>query len=324
MSRDIFVCFALCLLQCYTITGSDSLTSSANKYVPAEHLVEVVNRLERLESRNNDLQRDNVQLREEVASLKDYISFLQAKNQEQISNLQGEIVALKTQNQQNKKKLQSILLTESPDILGKATDLTSWINRVTDGNQTFEGVDEPKLKRNDHQTNDKSTIQDLGIDRGMKRLAAQEFRIARAENEVNVAFYAAVGSHHIEHAGANQPIVFDDVITNLGNAYNKFAGDFRAPVEGTYVFSVTLMAYGAHTTHYRITQNGQGKGNIYLRGQDGAYTTSAMTAVLELKQGDNVTIQNVDADEYLYGYAYSTFSGFLLYQIYPNTGVVGK
>ncbi|XP_045174446.2 complement C1q-like protein 4 [Mercenaria mercenaria] len=155
-------------------------------------------------------------------------------------------------------------------------------------------------------------------------LDADEQRIVRRENEVIVAFYATVGQHHIEHAGANQAIVFDDVITNLGTAYSKYAGDFRAPVSGTYVFSVTLMAYGGHTTHYRIVKNGTGMGNIYLRGQDGAYTSSALTTVLELKQGDSVSVQNIDPDEYLFGYAYNAFSGFLLQQDFSNQAIVGK
>lgn len=140
---------------------------------------------------------------------------------------------------------------------------------------------------------------------------------------MNVAFFSTLGNH-LQHLGVNQNIVFDHVVTNIGNAYNNHAGDFRAPVAGTYVFSVTLMAYGSHTTHYRLVKGGSSMANIYVRGTESPYASSSMTAVLQLKQGDDVAIRNVDNDEFLHGSSYSAFSGFLLYQDFSSSVVVGK
>lgn len=127
----------------------------------------------------------------------------------------------------------------------------------------------------------------------------------------------------MEHLGVNQAIVFDHVITNVGNAYNSFTGDFRAPVSGTYVFSLTLMSLGAETVHCKMEQNGIGVANIYVY-TDTADATSSMTAVLELKQGEDLVIRNIQADVKIHGYGYSYFSGFLLRQNYTNPDIIGK
>ncbi|XP_053395418.1 complement C1q tumor necrosis factor-related protein 3-like [Mercenaria mercenaria] len=147
--------------------------------------------------------------------------------------------------------------------------------------------------------------------------------IQRRQNERNVAFFSTLGPH-LQHLGANQIIAFNRVITNIGNAYNSHAGDFRAPVSGTYVFSVTLMAYDSHDTHYNLVQNGTTVANIYVRGTEAPFSSSSMTAVLQLKQGEDVAIRNVDTDEYLHGGYYSTFCGFLLTQEYTGLDIVGK
>ena len=147
--------------------------------------------------------------------------------------------------------------------------------------------------------------------------------LQRRENEQNVAFFATLGNH-LQHLGANQNIAFDKVITNIGNGYSSHAGDFRAPVAGTYVFSVTLMAYGSTTAHYRFVKNSTNVANLYVRGAESPYASSSMTTVLELQQGEDVAIRNADTDKMLHGSYYSAFSGFLLNQDFSNPAIVGK
>jgi len=69
--------------------------------------------------------------------------------------------------------------------------------------------------------------------------------------ETPVAFFATLTSH-IVHAGQNQTIAFDRVLTNVGNAYNAHVGLFTAPVSGIYVFSVSLLSMPGHTTHFSL------------------------------------------------------------------------
>ena len=67
-------------------------------------------------------------------------------------------------------------------------------------------------------------------------------RIRQVENETPVAFIATL-SDHAESLGADQNIAFENVITNVGDAYNSQAGVFIAPVSGIYVFSTSTMSY---------------------------------------------------------------------------------
>ena len=39
----------------------------------------------------------------------------------------------------------------------------------------------------------------------------------------------------------NDIIKFDDVLTNVGNAYNPTSGKFVAPYNGSYLFTVVIM-----------------------------------------------------------------------------------
>lgn len=95
---------------------------------------------------------------------------------------------------------------------------------------------------------------------------------------------------------------------------------FRAPVAGTYVFSTTLMPDDNSNYHYQIMHNGQTVSRIYITNGG----TSSMEVILQLQQGDDVSVHNMDTGKKLYGDGYSSFSGFLLQQNYSSPDVVGK
>lgn len=42
------------------------------------------------------------------------------------------------------------------------------------------------------------------------------------------------------------PVIFDRVVTNVGNAYDPVTGRFTAPINGTYQFNVVVSAQGRH------------------------------------------------------------------------------
>ncbi|XP_060590408.1 C1q-related factor-like [Ruditapes philippinarum] len=131
---------------------------------------------------------------------------------------------------------------------------------------------------------------------------------------------------HLEHAGIHQTVVFDVVVTNLGNGYNKHFGVFVAPVTGTYVFSTTLVSYNFASTHAQFLVNGTAISNMYVSsGNSGTGDdTTSQTIVLQLQQGDDVAIQNLDSDKGFLGASYSTFSGFLLYGGVSTSAIIGK
>lgn len=123
-----------------------------------------------------------------------------------------------------------------------------------------------------------------------------------------MAFYAYIsdGSHHY---GADQDIIFDHAVINIGNAYNVHHGVFIAPVRGTYVFSCTLLIDGP-TSWGHFVVNGQIVAKLIANAN---HFPASQTIVVALNAGDDVAVQNTYPDREFTGDRYSSFSGFLLY-----------
>ncbi|XP_045215461.2 C1q-related factor-like [Mercenaria mercenaria] len=148
-------------------------------------------------------------------------------------------------------------------------------------------------------------------------------RIRRVENETPVAFFAKM-VNHLEHGGVHQTVIFDSVVTNVGNAYYSHIGTFIAPLPGTYVFSTTLVSRHFNGAHAQFVKNGTALTTMYVSaGQTGDDTTS-QTIVLQLEKGEDVSVQNLDSDKSFYGDSHSIFSGFLLEEDYSSSVIVGK
>ena len=142
--------------------------------------------------------------------------------------------------------------------------------------------------------------------------------------ETEVAFYATHSNHDIQHLGAHQIIAFNQTVTNIGNAYNPHHGAFVAPVDGTYVFHVTLMGtLHDSSTHYYtayIDVDDVGYSRFYIV----PYDQSSHMFVIDLKSGSEVSVRNERVDDGIVGQHYSAFSGFLLYQHQNEPAIVGK
>lgn len=141
------------------------------------------------------------------------------------------------------------------------------------------------------------------------------------------AFFAVLTPTVNNHLGVGQNIIFDDVITNIGNAYNSHQGIFVAPVSGTYVFSATLLSHLGHNSHFYFAKNGSVVSRLYVGGlssSSSTYDTSSQTVILSLNPGDDVSVRNADADENIWGDMYTSFAGFLLQEGFEEPSVVGK
>ncbi|KAL4233903.1 hypothetical protein ACF0H5_008575 [Mactra antiquata] len=145
-------------------------------------------------------------------------------------------------------------------------------------------------------------------------------RIRRAENEVTIAFTAGL-STHMTQVGDHQNIIFDRVITNVGNAYNPHHGVFVAPVSGVYVFSTSILSYDSRNNWAYIAVNGVPKTELFMH--DDTHAMSSQTIVLDLNHGDDVAIQGHANDAY-FGQvpSFTTFTGFLLQQNFTSVGSV--
>ncbi|XP_069125520.1 uncharacterized protein [Argopecten irradians] len=128
-----------------------------------------------------------------------------------------------------------------------------------------------------------------------------------------VAFYSYV-KQRLSNLGHNQHIIFDKVVTNVGNAYDLQSGTFRCAVSGIYVFNVHLLALPGQDVDVKLVKNGSVVGYVYAGGESGTFDHGGNTAIVELAEGDSVWVQN----EYTQhgttiDFFYTSFSGFMLY-----------
>ncbi|XP_061570605.1 caprin-2 [Cololabis saira] len=131
---------------------------------------------------------------------------------------------------------------------------------------------------------------------------------------LRVAFTA---SRTVNFAPGNldQPIVFDQLHSNLGEMYDTHIGRFTCPVSGTYVFIFHILKLAINVPLYvNLMRNEDVMVSAYAN--DGApdHETASNHAILPLFQGDQVWLRLHRGAIYGSTWKYSTFSGFLLYQ----------
>lgn len=64
-----------------------------------------------------------------------------------------------------------------------------------------------------------------------------------AQEPFKVAFFVGL-QKNFEAPGKDSDVVFDNIITNVGGAYQEKTGRFRAPVRGSYKFNIVISAQG--------------------------------------------------------------------------------
>ena len=149
-------------------------------------------------------------------------------------------------------------------------------------------------------------------------------RIIKTFNSTTVSFMCNHVSYcclFVDLQGENQNIVFDNAVTNLGNAYHPLHGIFTAPVDGTYLFAITLSGISAssdNTFYAYLDVNG----TTMLRFLVHRYEQSSHVAIVQLKTGNDVSVKNAKIDEHILGNKYTTFSGFLMYPYFDESATV--
>ncbi|XP_062575102.1 uncharacterized protein LOC134237035 [Saccostrea cucullata] len=128
-----------------------------------------------------------------------------------------------------------------------------------------------------------------------------------------VAFTAGITSSDSSWSGST--LVFPKIIFNTGGGYNPTTGMFTAPVEGHYVFFVSVQSHDTKEIRVDIVLNGESQVRTlaYDYADKDYYETGVNLVVLMLNQGDKVWVKRSQGTGYYSSSVpVTTFSGFLL------------
>ncbi|XP_038609218.1 complement C1q-like protein 4 [Tachyglossus aculeatus] len=127
-----------------------------------------------------------------------------------------------------------------------------------------------------------------------------------------IAFYAGLRRPHEGY----EVLRFDDVVTNVGNAYEAASGKFSCPLPGVYFFAYHVLMRGGDGTSMwaDLMKNGQVRASAIAQDADQNYDYASNSVILHLDVGDEVFIK-LDGGKVHGGNTnkYSTFSGFIIY-----------
>ncbi|XP_062578990.1 complement C1q-like protein 2 [Saccostrea cucullata] len=111
-------------------------------------------------------------------------------------------------------------------------------------------------------------------------------------------------------------LVYNKVINNVGGGYNPSNGIFTAPVEGDYVFYVTIQSYSNNVIYIDIVLNGSSKVRAvaYSYSSNEYYDVGTNLVTLPLQKGDTVWVKYHSGTGYVSDSdaPRTTFSGFLI------------
>ena len=112
---------------------------------------------------------------------------------------------------------------------------------------------------------------------------------------------------------AFKKIIYDKIITNVGQGYNQQTGTFTCPKGGLYVFTWSTMNNDSVSCDAYIYRNGERSLMTYSYEFGGSRNEVASnTEVMHLSVGDQVWIQTRKCGHF-WGYPYTAFSGWKLW-----------
>lgn len=98
------------------------------------------------------------------------------------------------------------------------------------------------------------------------------------------------------------------MLLNEGNGFLQHSGVFVAPVDGLYVFSISLMSRGKEV-QASIIKNGQSYARTF---SNESFSQGSVSATMKLQAGDEVYVRcDHPSDTVINGNGFSSFTGFL-------------
>ncbi|XP_063411048.1 cerebellin-2-like [Mytilus trossulus] len=127
--------------------------------------------------------------------------------------------------------------------------------------------------------------------------------------------FMAKNSAALTNIPAKYTVVYNTVVTNVGNRYDKSTGIFTPPSDGVYIFSWTVLAHNGKHFLTCLSLNGKQIAKNYTGAHTvGNHISSSQNAVLEIEKDDKVFVKVLEGytGQYMLGDSWSTFSGYKL------------
>lgn len=115
----------------------------------------------------------------------------------------------------------------------------------------------------------------------------------------------------------NTKIIFDNTVLNIGDHYDTTSGIFTCPVDGVYIFSLTITHDIIQPLVQMVVNDGEVE-TIYgipYTFYDDTYDQGSMTVLAQCQQGQQAYAKAIHGD-LLGGPKYNVFSGALLHLLY--------
>ncbi|KAI3375696.1 hypothetical protein L3Q82_004002 [Scortum barcoo] len=235
---------------------------------------------------------------------KNELSYLNTTAQELEGKIEARLDATKTELEANLKTIQN----SSEALDAKLNEQNAEVRDFKEQTESkFRTVDERLKTQNTVVDKHKAAIDTLkSNDEGIKQrleltekksvelnTLTVEVNSLKAEVNTKVAFSATVIESNGVFTGpatTHNILIFNQVFSNIGNAYNSKTGIFTAPVKGVYYFSFMTFGYNSHTSGAILVKNGHYQVSTWeFKGLDASDTTSN-TVILELNVRETVNI----------------------------------
>ena len=113
-----------------------------------------------------------------------------------------------------------------------------------------------------------------------------------AESPVpKVAFSVHLANTESKRFPLGTVVIFDNIVSNYGEAYNQDSGSFIAPYHGLYFFTLSLMSDRDQVSTLGIHLNNDRLCTAY--GGPGNYNIGSCSIIKELKRNDVVNVKAI-------------------------------
>ncbi|KAK5861638.1 hypothetical protein PBY51_017097 [Eleginops maclovinus] len=165
-----------------------------------------------------------------------------------------------------------------------------------------------------------AALQDLQAERREMslRLDMAERELKRVKETPKVAFAASLGGNGlVKTTSGNKNLIYRDLLTNVGGAYNAQTGEFTAPIRGVYYIRFTANGPSDFPMSAVLYKNNNQIQLIAHEQPSGEGSDTASNgAALMLEEGDKLKmVLWINTQIWDNSNHHSTFSGFLLFSM---------